>query len=269
MDSAKAKSNARRLLLSSKRYARRGLSHGWGFLKLCRRQLRRGPLLVRRGDVYYIPLWLPMALALILASTVIWGDIARVATRASRSAVAWVQGRQQGDLADFFAPSVRHWSGEIDDWAREYEVERDLLATVMQIESCGHPTVVSVAGAQGLFQVMPFHFTSDENMIDPATNARRGATYLNYCHQAADGVIGLALACYNGGPGVINQARDRWSHETQKYYRWGVGIYSDAVASADASETLDLWLRAGGERLCDSAAAELRRLYPDAPALDR
>ena len=96
-------------------------------------------------------------------------------------------------------------------------------------------------------------------MLDPATNAKRGASFLNYCAGAADGVVGLTLACYNGGPSVLNRARERWSNETQKYYRWGVGIFSDAIAGAAASETFDQWLAAGGERLCASALRELER----------
>ena len=96
-------------------------------------------------------------------------------------------------------------------------------------------------------------------MLDPATNAKRGASFLKYCAEASDGVVGLTLACYNGGPSVINRARERWSNETQKYYRWGVGIYSDAVAGAAQSETFNQWLAAGGERLCASALRELER----------
>lgn len=223
------------------------------FLRLCRRQLRRGPLLITRNQVYYIPLWLPIVLALALLTIPFWDDVAYLAERS----LVMIQRGKQDKLAPFFAPSVQHWSGKIDDWAFRYKVDRDLLATVMQIESCGHPTVVSGAGARGLLQVMPFHFAADEDMLDPDTNARRGATYLNYCYGASDGVIGLALACYNGGPGVISQPRERWSRETRSYYRWGVGIYSDAVAKSPSSETFDLWLEAGGRRLCESARAEL------------
>ena len=265
MQRNKVNSRAWRLLRRLKGAARKGVGQLWRFLGICRRQMRRDALLWRRGEVYYVPLWLPVALALLLASSVFWDDVAQAALRASRTAASWVQGREQRQLAEFFAPSVRHWADRIDEWATANDVDRDLLATVMQIESCGHPTVVSVAGAQGLFQVMPFHFASGEDMLDPDTNAGRGASYLNYCHNAADGVIGLALACYNGGPSVINLARESWSQETRNYYRWGVGIYSDAVAGRDRSETLDLWMQAGGSRLCDSAA-ELLHVDPNAPA---
>ena len=243
------RSLATRSLSAIERLARRGIVALRRYLGLCRRQIRRGPLLVKKGEVFYIPLWLPVALAILFASTVVWGDIAQVALKISRTAVQLIQRREQSELATFFAPPVQSWSGEIDEWATHYEVDRDLLATVMQIESCGHPSVVSVAGARGLFQVMPFHFAEGEDMLDPDINAMRGATFLNYCHQASDAVVGLTLACYNGGPGVLGQQRESWSRETQNYYRWGVGIYGDASAGKQRSETLDQWLEAGGNRL--------------------
>ena len=70
-------------------------------------------------------------------------------------------------IASTFTPEVQRWSGKIGSWSDEYGLEPNLMATVMQIESCGHPTVSSPSGAQGLFQVMPFHFASDESMTDP------------------------------------------------------------------------------------------------------
>ena len=234
------------------------------FLSLCQGQIRGGRKIIKRGDVYYVPLWLPVGIALVLASTVVWEDIGRAALRVSSSALHLIHGAKPAELAEFFAPSVQFWSAEIGQWAAEYEADPQLLATVMQIESCGHPTVISSAGAQGLFQVMPFHFAAGESMLDPDTNARRGADFLNYCHATADGVIGLALACYNGGPSVITQDAEDWSYETQKYFRWGVGIYSDAVANHSRSDTLDQWLAAGGQRLCASALSELSARYPAA-----
>ena len=229
-----------------------------GFLRLSHSQIRSGGKVIKRGGVYYVPLWLPIMLALVLASSVFWGDVAVGIRRVAFSARNWIGGPADLELAGFFAPSVQYWSDEIGKWAAEQAVDAHLLATVMQIESCGHPKVVSGAGARGLFQVMPFHFASGEDMLDPDTNAARGGSYLNYCGNAAGGVIGLTLACYNGGPSVISQARELWSQETQSYYRWGVGIYSDALAGRAKSETMDQWIAAGGGRLCSSAEGELR-----------
>lgn len=225
-------------------------------------QIRGGRGLVKHDGVWYVPLWLPIAIAVILASTAVWDDAARLAARLSTTAIHGIRGKDEVELAPFFAPAVRHWSDDIKRWAAQYDVDPHLLETVMQIESCGHPAVISNAGARGLFQVMPFHFEAGEDMLDPATNAKRGASFLNYCANAADGVVGLTLACYNGGPSVISKTRDRWSRETQQYYRWGLGIYSDAIAGATRSDTLDQWLAAGGARLCASALEELRKAAP-------
>ncbi|GAB4511993.1 MAG: hypothetical protein OHK0046_10860 [Anaerolineae bacterium] len=162
-----------------------------------------------------------------------------------------------GELAPLFTAQIDHWEDDILRWSAQYDVDPNLLATVMQIESCGHPTVSSVAGAQGLFQVMPFHFSSDENQLDPDTNAMRGANFLNYCLDYANGDTGLAMACYNGGPSVVTKPFDTWHNEPQRYFRWGTGIYNDALNDSSSSDTLNQWLAAGGQSLCDRASFEL------------
>ena len=242
------------MVQTMRQFIRKTLRRGFTAM---RKQLRGGRLLVKQGEVYYAPLWLLMALALLLILATA-DDAMRLAERA----LSPNPPPSKGDIADFFAPSVHYWSGKISEWADMYEVEPQLLATVMQIESCGHPKAVSGAGARGLFQVMPFHFDDDEDMLDPDTNAKRGGLFLNYCHQAADGVIGAALACYNGGPSVIDQPMRSWRPETQRYYRWGVGMYSDAITSQTESDTFNQWMAAGGSRLCASALDELNSNPP-------
>jgi hypothetical protein len=161
------------------------------------------------------------------------------------------------EIAPLFTPEVIYWEDDILRWSQTYDLEPNLLATVMQIESCGHPTVNSPAGAQGLFQVMPMHFTEGEQMLDPDTNAMRGAGVLNECIAFAEGDIGLAMACYNGGPSVIWADSSRWYAEVKAYYYWGVAIYADALVDKTESATLTEWLNAGGSRLCNSASAAI------------
>lgn len=230
---------------------------------LLRKQIAGGQPLVKRGDVYYIPIWIPILFAIALVIPVIWDDVVGIVQRVHYRVTTTItqltyQPTANGEIATFFAPSVQHWATDIQHWAEEYHVDTQLMATVMQIESCGHPTVVSSAGARGLFQVMPFHFETGENMIDPDTNAKRGGLFLNYCYNASGGDIGLTLACYNGGPSVINRPLNTWPNETQRYYRWGVGIYSDAIVNQPNSDTLDQWMNAGGSSLCASALNEIR-----------
>lgn len=158
-------------------------------------------------------------------------------------------------IAPLFTDEVDYWAEDIRRWATEYNLDPNLMATVMQIESCGQAEVSSHAGAQGLFQVMPFHFAPGEVYTDPNTNALRSANFLNECLGWSGGDIGLTLACYNGGPSVTTRPYQSWHSETQRYYNWGLGIYNDAVANAQTSPTLDSWLGAGGSHLCNAAAA--------------
>ena len=163
-------------------------------------------------------------------------------------------------LAPFFTDEVLFWEAHIVRWADQYDLDPNLIATVMQIESCGDPLVGSSAGAQGLFQVMPFHFAEGENPQDPETNALRGMNYLATGLDLADGDVGLALAGYNGGHGVINIGYSRWYNETQRYYYWGLGIYEDAVAGLEESDRLNEWLANNGQWLCNNAAVTQQNL---------
>jgi soluble lytic murein transglycosylase-like protein len=156
-------------------------------------------------------------------------------------------------LSAVFTPEVQYWAPLITTWAEAYQIDPNLIATVIQIESCGDSQVSSPSGAQGLFQVMPFHFDAGEDMLDVQTNARRGLDYLLGSLDLADGHVGLALAGYNGGHGVIARGWGGWSAETRRYYYWGARIYSEAVSGMASSPTLQEWLNAGGANLCARA----------------
>jgi len=162
-----------------------------------------------------------------------------------------------GGIAPLFTREVQHWAPQIVAWAAEFGLDPNMAATVMQIESCGDPNAVSGSGAQGLFQVMPFHFSAGEAMQDPDTNAYRGMAYLAQGMELTGGDTGLTFAGYNGGHGTAAKGWEAWPNETQRYYTWSTGIYEDAVAGAAGSDTLDQWLAAGGAGLCQQAAARL------------
>ena len=160
-------------------------------------------------------------------------------------------------IAELFTPEVQYWETEIVNWANQHDVDPNAVATIMQIESCGDPQAISVAGARGLFQVMPFHFSSNEDMLDPDTNARRGLNFLNEQLRYTDGDIFLSFAGYNGGYAASGGNYENWANETQRYYRWAKGIYEDARLGAQSSETLNTWLDAGGRPGCQRAASRL------------
>ncbi|NLF78393.1 MAG: lytic transglycosylase domain-containing protein [Chloroflexi bacterium] len=219
-----------------------------------KRQKKRESLRVRARRWYRRTAW--------VALVVVLGALALAIFRDSIPFLGGTRGGQNisnenARLAPFYADGVLRWEDRIREWAREFDVNPNLIALVMQIESCGDQTAISRAGAMGLMQVMPFHFRNGENMLDPDTNVRRGMIVFYEClTQFADWDVGMALACYNGGPSVTQRAFNTWAQETQSYYRWATGIWQDVQLGNESSQTISDWLGAGGSRLCTSAAQQ-------------
>ncbi|MCB8988147.1 MAG: transglycosylase SLT domain-containing protein [Ardenticatenaceae bacterium] len=162
-----------------------------------------------------------------------------------------------GAISAVFSPEIQHWAPQIVAWSEQFDLDPDITATIMQIESCGDPNAVSGAGAQGLFQVMPFHFTAGEDMQNPDTNAFRGLKFYATMLQHTGGDVFLSFAGYNGGYAASDNPYSTWPNETQRYFYWAKGIYDDAKAGNGSSERLAEWMAAGGSGLCRQAAARL------------
>jgi soluble lytic murein transglycosylase-like protein len=160
-------------------------------------------------------------------------------------------------LSSIFTREVQYWASHITKWASAASLDPNLVAVVIQIESCGDPRAVSRAGAKGLFQVMPFHFHFGENPYDPETNALHGLNYLARSLKTANGDARLALAGYNGGIGVISRSEWLWPAETKRYIYFGVPIYEDARSGQMTSPTLEEWYRRYGAGLCRQASERL------------
>jgi hypothetical protein len=160
-------------------------------------------------------------------------------------------------ISPLFTPEVQAWEEEILVWSDTYQLDPNLVATVMQIESCGYQMAESQAGARGLFQVMPYHFQEGENPFDPGVNAKRGLKYLRQA-QEAGGSSRLALAGYNGGITGASLPPEEWPEETRRYVYWGLRIYKDARNGLDSSVRLQEWLNSGGSALCHKASESQR-----------
>ena len=161
-------------------------------------------------------------------------------------------------LSPIFTQEVQYWADDILRWANASSLDPNLLAVVMQIESCGDPFARSSAGAIGLFQVMPFHFQTGENPYNPNTNALRSMNYLARSLEASHGNVRLALAGYNGGIGVISRGEWTWSAQTLRYVYYGAPIYEDARSGSTSSAKLEEWYRKYGAGLCSQASRKLR-----------
>ena len=173
------------------------------------------------------------------------------------SSVNSINSTNSANISPIFTHEVQYWARDITRWANAASLDPNLVAVVLQIESCGNPSALSRAGALGLFQVMPFHFHFGENPYDPDTNALRGLSYLTRSLQAANGNAHLALAGYNGGIGVISRYEWTWPAETKRYIYYGVPIYEDARSGATSSPMLDEWYQKYGAGLCRNASQRL------------
>ena len=92
---------------------------------------------------------------------------------------------------------------------------------MIDVESAFDRFAISVAGARGLMQVMPFWLDElnqpDANLFDIQTNLRIGCTILRYYLDMEDGELTPALARYNGSVGktwyserVLGRLSSRW-----------------------------------------------------------
>ena len=160
-------------------------------------------------------------------------------------------------LSPIFTKEIQHWGSDIVRWANTSSLDPNLVAVIMQIESCGDPRATSRSGAMGLFQVMPFHFRIGENPYNPETNALRGLNYLSRSLETGSGNARLAMAGYNGGIGVISRSESAWPSETKRYVLYGAPIYEDARSGAASSAMLTEWYQKYGVGLCRQAAQRL------------
>lgn len=89
--------------------------------------------------------------------------------------------------------------------ARRVDIEPELVLAVIEVESAFDEYAISVSGARGLMQVMPFWLEeigiSDKNLFKIRTNLRMGCTILRYYIDMEPGDLGRALARYNGSLG--------------------------------------------------------------------
>lgn len=100
-------------------------------------------------------------------------------------------------------------------------LEPELVLAVIEVESNFDTYAISVAGALGLMQVMPFWKDEigrpDDNLIRLETNLRYGCTILKYYLDKEGGDLRRALGRYNGSLGhrkypnkVIDKLSEKW-----------------------------------------------------------
>jgi soluble lytic murein transglycosylase-like protein len=95
----------------------------------------------------------------------------------------------------------------VGDASQANGVPTGLVRAVLMAESAGNPSAISVAGAQGLMQLMPGTSASCgiANPFDPTENVECGTGYLHSLLRRYHNNVTLAVAAYNAGPGAVDR----------------------------------------------------------------
>lgn len=105
--------------------------------------------------------------------------------------------------------------------ASRVDLPPELVLAVIEVESNFDRYAVSVAGALGLMQIMPFWLDEigrpNDNLLHTDTNLRYGCTILRYYLDKENGDLRRALGRYNGSLGkrkypnkVIDKLSRKW-----------------------------------------------------------
>jgi soluble lytic murein transglycosylase-like protein len=110
-------------------------------------------------------------------------------------------------LRDQSPERFRRYDNYIVEAARLYQLPEAFLRAVMHVESNYDANVVSVDGAMGLMQLMPFtaQKMGVENPFDPRQNILGGARFLRILANQWNGDLVLTVASYNAGSGAVER----------------------------------------------------------------
>ena len=96
----------------------------------------------------------------------------------------------------------------IREAAGYYQLPEAFIRAIIKVESDFDPTALSVAGAQGLTQLMPE--TGARMLVtdpwDPRENIFGGCRYLRVLANTFNGDLDLTIAAYNAGEGAVIRA---------------------------------------------------------------
>ena len=143
--------------------------------------------------------------------------------------LAWV-----GEMSERLGNKVGDYAARVeflktlDYEATRAGLDRQLVLALIQIESNFRKYAISIAGARGLMQVMPFWTRvigdgESRHLFSMATNLRYGTVILRHYLDIERGDLFMALGRYNGSRGraaypdsILTAWNNRWTYEPRQ-----------------------------------------------------
>ena len=104
-------------------------------------------------------------------------------------------------------------------YAKQYNVDANLIKAMIKQESRFNPKATSSCGAKGLMQLMPATANSlgVHDAYNPEDNIKGGVKYISQMLKKFNNNVELALAAYNAGAGNVKNGKIPQNGQTPKY----------------------------------------------------
>lgn len=121
----------------------------------------------------------------------------------------------------------KEYSEYVTQYSKEFNIDENLVYSIMKIESKFKEDAISYKGAKGLMQISDITRDwaieemelEETDIFNPEINIRIGCWYLNKLYKEF-GKLDLVIAAYNGGSGNVNKwlSDDNYSTDGNKLY---------------------------------------------------
>jgi hypothetical protein len=196
---------------------------------------------------------------------------------------------KEEQLSPYWGEAISQWSWWIIHWARERELDPDLVAAIVRQESIGQASAEGPYGAVGLMMVLSAQASglswrpTVEELKQPDVNLRWGTGMLKEIVRQADGNLVQALAAYNGGWDQLDLvSTEHYAHTVLNWYAYAIAarhgyghreseVWTMVIVTQVDGQTKLIQTETSGHFLapCFDGTRQLEEIYPEIASAPR